>query len=277
LTRSHLIIITDLDGTLLDPQTYSYEASLPAIERLKSLQIPLILCSSKTRGEVAPLWHALGLTHPFIVENGGAIYCPPRYFSFTLPGFKSKRSFKVLELGTDVRTLRRVLTETAAHCHATVKSFGTMSVEDICALTGLTRDQAALAAKREYDEPFLVDGGDRERLFRALIGKGFTVTHGDRFFHLIGNHSKGKAVRILLDLFRQRDPSFMSVGIGDSANDLPLLVEVDRPVLVRRGDGSWNTVVAVAIPGIERTQAIGPQGWRELVEKILTEGGWVSR
>ena len=277
MISSRLVILTDLDGTLLDQESYSYEAAVPAVGKLKSLGIPIILCSSKTGSEISSLWKELALGDPFIVENGGGIYCPPRYFPFSLPAFKSKRSFKVLELGTDVRALRQVLVETAAYCHTPVRSFGAMSVEGICAMTGLTRDQVTLARKREYDEPFLVDGGDRERLFRALIGKGFTVTHGDRFFHLTGNHSKGNAVKILLDLYRQRDSGFMSVGLGNSANDLPLLMQVDRPVLVRKMDGSWDTEVAVAIPGIERTHAVGPQGWREAVEKILTEAGCRSR
>jgi mannosyl-3-phosphoglycerate phosphatase len=273
LIPSRLVIITDLDGTLLDQESYSYEAAAPAIGKLKSRGIPLILCSSKTGSEMLPLWKELSLKDPFIVENGGAIYCPARYFPFPLPAFRSKRSFKILELGTDVRTLRQVLAEAAAHCRTTVKSFGTMSVEEVSALTGLTRDQAALARKREYDEPFLVDGGDRERLFRILIGKGLTVTHGDRFSHLIGSNSKGKAVRTLLDLYRQRDPNVVSVGLGDSANDLPFLMQVDRPVLVRKKDGSWDAAVTAAISGIERTQSVGPQGWREAVEKILTEAG----
>jgi mannosyl-3-phosphoglycerate phosphatase len=273
LIPSRLVIITDLDGTLLDQESYSYEAAAPAIEKLKSVGIPLILCSSKTSSEMSPLWKELSLKDPFIVENGGAIYCPARYFSFPLPAFRSKRSFKVLELGTDVRTLRQVLAEAAAHCQTTVKSFGTMSVEEISALTGLTRDQAALARKREYDEPFLIDGGDRERLFRILIGKGLTVTHGDRFFHLLGSHGKGEAVRTLLDLYRQRDPNLVSVGLGDSTNDLPFLMQVDRPVLVRKKDGSWDAAVTAAISGIERTHTVGPQGWREAVEKILTEAG----
>lgn len=275
--QSQLIVITDLDGTLLDEKTYSYQASLSAIQKVKSLGTPLILCSSKTHSEILPLWMELALTDPFIVENGGAIYAPGRYFPFSLPGFKFQRPFEVLELGTDVITLRRVLTETSARCRATVRSFGSMSVDEICALTGLKRDQAVLALKRKYDEPFLVEGGDRERLFRTLIGRGFTVTRGDRFFHLIGNHDKGNAVKVLLDLYRRKDPQILSVGLGDSANDLPLFQQVDRPILIRRPDGSWDEEVMASIPGIKRTEGIGPHGWHEAVEKILKEAGWPSR
>lgn len=277
MTPSAPIVITDLDGTLLDERSYSCQASLPAIQRLKLAGIPLILCSSKTYSEILPLWKELALKDPFVVENGGAIYCPRRYFPAPLPGFKSRDSFRVLELGTDVLTLRRVLAETAARCRAKVRSFGTMEVDEIRALTGLTRDQAALAAKRQYDEPFLIEGGDGERLFRALAGKGLTVTRGDRFFHLIGGHEKGRAVRILLGLYGRGDGAAVSVGLGNSANDLPLLREVDRPILIRRADGSWDAEVTASIPGIQRTAAIGPHGWREAMEKVLTEVEWRLR
>ena len=277
LSPAALIVITDLDGTLLDEKSYSYQACLPAIQKLKSAGIPLILCSSKPFSEILPLWRELDLGAPFIVENGGAIYFPEGYFSAPLPGFKSQDSFKILELGTDVLTLRRVLAETAARCRAKVRSFGTMKVDEIRALTGLTQDQAGLALKRRYDEPFLIEGGDGERLFRALTGQGFTVTRGDQFFHLIGGHEKGRAVRILLDLYGRRDAGAVSVGLGNSANDLPLLREVDRPILIRRANGSWDAEVTASIPGVRRTEAIGPHGWREAIEEMLTEVGWRLR
>jgi mannosyl-3-phosphoglycerate phosphatase len=271
LTPPGLIVVTDLDGTLLDEKSYSYEASLPAVEKLKSIGVPVILCSSKTHAEVVALWKELALKDPFVVENGGAIYSPARYFPFPLPGFKSRRSFKVLELGTDVGQLREVLAETADRCHVTVRSFSAMSVGEICALTGLTSDQAGLALKREYDEPFLIERGDRERLFRALIGKGLTVTRGGRFFHLTGGHEKGNAVKILLDLYRRRNSATMSVGLGDSANDLPVLLQVDRPVLIRRPDGSYDPEVVKTMPHVKQTQGMGPNGWSEAIEKILAE------
>jgi mannosyl-3-phosphoglycerate phosphatase len=81
LNAKRLIVFTDLDGTLLDQVTYSYRASLPALRKLQALKMPVILCSSKTRAEIEPLWRELILEDPFIVENGGAIYFLPEYFS----------------------------------------------------------------------------------------------------------------------------------------------------------------------------------------------------
>lgn len=269
MTLSQLIIVTDLDGTLLDHESYGYQASWPAVQRLKSRKIPLILCSSKTAKEITALWNELGLTDPFVAENGGAVYLPPRYFPFLIPGMTSEGLFEVLELGARVTLLRRALEETARKCGTRIRSFGGMTLDEICALTGLTRERGSLAAERQYDEPFLVEAEDRERLFAALREKGLEVTRGDRFFHLTGGHGKGEAVKLLLDFYRRRDGAVVSIGLGNSANDLPLLRAVDRPILVRNPDGTYDPEVTKTIPWVERTMDIGPRGWNEIVSEIL--------
>ena len=270
LQLRRLVIITDLDGTLLDQETYSYETSLPAIEKLKSLKIPLVLCSSKTYSEIVRLWRELNLKDPFIVENGGAILFPVRYLPFPLKGAGRKDEFEVIELGMNVAILRAVLMETARECRVQVKSFAAMSLDEVSVLTGLPRDDAVLAIQRDYDEPFLVGEGDWERLFTDLKTKGFVVSQGDRFFHLTGNHDKGMAVRKLLDLYRRYNPGIVSVGLGNSANDLPLLGLVDRPFLVRNPDGSCDVEVLKEMPEIMRTHGIGPRGWTEAIEEVLS-------
>ncbi len=268
-----LIIITDLDGTLLDTRDYSCEACLPVIRRLKSRNIPLILCSSKTRAEIIPLWRDLSLFAPFIAENGALICFPPHYFPGAIWGVTHERDFDVLELGTPITRLRRVLDEAARTCHVTIASFGTMDVTEISGLTGLTLEQAALSKEREYDEPFLLTEGDHEQFLKLLRDKGFKITRGDWFFHITGSHTKGTAVEMLLDLYRQIDSTIISVGLGNSTNDLEFLSQVDRPFLVRNADGTYNAEVTGKVSEIWRTQNAGPEGWREAIEKVLMEMG----
>ena len=69
----NLIVYTDLDGSLLDGTTYSYEPATPALAALREQGIPLVLVSSKTRAEMEPLRQRLDHRDPFIVENGGAV------------------------------------------------------------------------------------------------------------------------------------------------------------------------------------------------------------
>ena len=74
------IIFTDLDGTLLNHHDYSFEEAREAIEYIKKSSIPLIIVTSKTFSEVRVLQEKLGITCPFIVENGSAVYTNKEYF-----------------------------------------------------------------------------------------------------------------------------------------------------------------------------------------------------
>ncbi|MBP1733392.1 MAG: mannosyl-3-phosphoglycerate phosphatase, partial [Deltaproteobacteria bacterium] len=73
LNAPAIVIFTDLDGTLLDSMTYSFEPARPALRKLKDLGIPLIICSSKTRLEIERYRQEFGSLYPFVAENGGGI------------------------------------------------------------------------------------------------------------------------------------------------------------------------------------------------------------
>jgi mannosyl-3-phosphoglycerate phosphatase len=271
LNPTHLIVITDLDGTLLDEQSYRYDASLPAVRTLQALGIPLVLCSSKTGCEMVRLWRELGLRDPFICENGGAVWFPKGYFPFPVSEATARGDLETISLGTDITIVRHALRESAASLALRVRSFGAMSAEEVSRLTGLPRDQASLALQREYDEPFIVEGDGAERLFAALRDRGLTVTFGGRLFHVTGGHDKGRAVKLLQALYRRKDPACFSVGLGNSGNDLPLLREVDRPILIRNAGGSYDAEVLLAMPEIEKTREPGPAGWSAAIAQVLAE------
>ena len=272
VNASRLIVFTDLDGTLLDQNAHTYQASLPAVRKLQALRIPVILCSSKTRAVVEPLWRELTLEEPFIFENGGAICLTPGYFPFALDDARSDGDLDIIELGSRIGELRAGLAEAARRLHIRVRSFGDMKPKDIAELTGFTRQQSQAAAQRAYDEPFLIDEPGRERMLAtALRMKGFTVTRGDRFYHLSRGSDKGKAARLLTDLYRKDGGSCIAVGLGNAAKDLPLLLAVDRPILIRNLDRSWDSAITQSIPGIRKTMRIGPDGWAEAIEKLLEE------
>jgi len=109
MQQLEVIIFTDLDGTLLDGLTYSYDKALHAVELLRKKQIPIVFCSSKTRKEQEIYRDELGLFHPFIVENGGGIFIPEGYFQFNFDYDKAKDGYLIIELGIPYREIRRVL------------------------------------------------------------------------------------------------------------------------------------------------------------------------
>lgn len=273
--RRRLVVFTDLDACLLDEETYRYDAALPALEALRRARVPLILCTSKTRAEVEPLHRALRLADPFVFENGGGLVIPARARGWRAPLATRSGGPLVIPVGTPHETLVRALGEIAAETGLRLRGFSALPAEEVAERTGLPPEAARLAAAREFDEPFLIEGppGAAEaeaerRVAEAAERRGLRTTRGGRFHHLTGPVDKGKAVRQLMAL---HEGPALSAALGDSVNDRTMLEAVDRPVIVPRPDGSPNEVLADALPGARRAPWPGPRGWNEAVLTLLGE------
>jgi len=81
-----LVIFTDLDGTLLDRKTYSWEEAVQALDSCRRSSVPVILASSKTGAEMEVIRRRLSLSDPYISENGGAVFFPVESFRESPPG-----------------------------------------------------------------------------------------------------------------------------------------------------------------------------------------------
>lgn len=263
------IIFTDLDGTLLDPVNYSFEAALPALELIRSRGIPLVLCSSKTRAELMACRRRLHNGHPFISENGGGIFIPEGYFAAPIEEAEPIDGYRLVALGTHHAEIMHRFAALRERLGVRARGFTDMSAEEVAALTGLEREDAALAKQRDFDEPFVFEGAPDEGFLRAIEEAGLNWTQG-RIYHVMGRHDKGRAVRLLKALYEREHGSVETVGLGDSLNDLPMLQSVDLPVLVRHEDGRCDARIGIA--GLTETRSPGPLGWNETVLQLLSNG-----
>jgi len=270
-----LIVFTDLDGTLLDPVTYSFDAAREALDLLRSRGIPLVLVSSKTRAEIEPLRVRLQNRDPFIVENGGGLFVPQGCFGFPLEGALPRSSYQVVEWGAAYPLLRQALAEIRQVAGDGLRGFGDMTVEEVAERTGLSLPEAVRAKQREYDEPFVFEGSARplEEIQRLAESRGLRCTRGGRFHHLMGQSDKGRACRELIQCYRRHyageaEP-LITIALGDSLNDLPLLALVDRPVLVQKPDGFYDP--AIQFPNLTRAAGVGPVGWNRALLELLGE------
>lgn len=256
--QRQLLVATDLDGCLLDELTYSYEAARPALHALARRRVRLVLASSKTRAEMEPLARSLGLHSPLIVENGGALVIP-----------RGDGSYDFVARGEPRPRLVAALAEIDAETGAGLRGFFSLTPEELQRLTGLTADGARRALERDYDEPFLVQDESKAPFVAAAAERrGLRVTRGGRFYHLTGATDKGKALRELLTLFARGGRRYVTVGLGDAANDLPMLRAVDRPIVIpRRGRELDRQLLGLA--RAERAPAPGPVGWNAAVLAVL--------
>lgn len=269
-TTPKLVIFTDLDGTLLDRDTYSFEPARPALRLIKEKDIPLVLSSSKTRAEIELYRGKLENHHPFTSENGGAVFVPKGYFSFPFPCDRELEEFFVLELGLFYPRLIEVLEWIKRETGIPIRGFSDLTAEEISSLSELRLEEARLAKMREYDEPFIVEGGEREvdRVKEKIRSKGLTYAWGGRFHHLFGKNDKGEAVKILKELYENEFLSIATVGIGDSINDLPMLLTVDHPVFLK-GKEDLSAEIIPLTRNLMMMGETGPRAWNDAILNLL--------
>ncbi len=253
------LVFTDLDGTLLDHDTYSFEPARAALEALRQAGVPVIFVTSKTRAETE-FWRArTGNRDPFVTENGGAAVIPAGTFPFEAP--------EEIVLGTRYPVLVAALERAARAAGVRVRGFHSLSVREVAEAASLPLEQAELAKRREFDEPFeILDEAGAAALLAAIEAEGMRWTRGGRFYHITGNNDKAAAARGLIELYRRVEPEVATFGFGDGWNDAPLLDAVDVPVAVL---SPATQRLRELVPRAAVTRLPGPAGWSAAVFELV--------
>lgn len=266
-----LIVFTDLDGTLLDANTYSYAVSRPGLRRLQQANVPVVFCSAKTRTEQLPLREELDVNQPFIVENGSAIFVPsnsglPLTNDFSI----QENDLRAAVLGLPLLEIYERLDAVRDETGVPFRGFTEMPVEQVMELTGLDLTGAERARTRDFSDTIVIpENTDAAPVIAACRAHGLKCPDGGRFLTVTGNGAdKGQAVTLLTDIYRQHYGEIITIGIGDSPNDAPMLAAVDRPFLVQRPDHIWRTL-NVDVPNLIRLEAVGPAAFAAMVDDLL--------
>lgn len=258
----HLIVFSDLDGTLLDHETYSFDPARPALSELADLGVPLVLASSKTAAEIADLRAAMGFAHcPAIVENGAGILDPEGQ-----------------DGGEDDDTvhgrLRAALNALPADLRDCYAGFSDWSVEEVAERTGLAPDAARKAAARRFSEPGLWTGDEagRARFEAALAQSGITARQGGRYLTLSFGATKAARMREIAARYATDGALPRMIALGDAPNDIEMLETADMGVIVANPHGAALPALSGEAEGrIRRTAKTGPAGWNESVLRIIDE------
>lgn len=252
-SASDVIVFSDLDGTLLGHDDYSFAAAKPALKALAEHDIPVVATTSKTLAELASLNPELGLSATAIAENGAVI--------------------KFADGSVDCAVSRAAIGQALTHLPNTMRRamqcFCDMQIDQIGTLTGLDVQAAAQAATREASEPFLWHGdvAALADMQAALAKMDLHVTQGGRFFHIVPRRDKAAAMATVLARYAVPPHSW---ALGDGPNDVAMLLAADLGALI--ANRHLDTQRALPIDHrLYLASGEGPAGWRDAIAVFLEQ------
>lgn len=263
-----LIIISDLDGTLLDHYTHQWTPAQAWLTRLNEYQIPVVLCSSKTAAEIIALQREFALEGlPFIAENGAVIGLDTRW--------SGHPDYPRLVTGTGHDAILPIL-----HNLRNEKGYKFTGISDVDEHTfaewsGLTPKMATMAKQQEASET-LIWRDDDEKLAsftEELARAGLMLLEGGRFWHVLDSRAgKKQATDWLISQYQQQHTGkFTTIGLGNSPSDAGLLDAVDYAVVVKGYNRNSVILKQDNQQRVYRTQLYGPAGWCEGLNHFIAD------
>ncbi len=267
ITMNHnILVFTDLDGTLLDHENYSYAAAQPTLDFICENKIPLIFTTSKTAIEVEELCTQTNFYHPFISENGGLLAIPENYFSDQ----PTTRKYIKQVIGRPRNEINQILSNLTSSYQ--FRTFNDMSIKELIDHTGLESSQAHFANQRDSTEPLLwLDEISKLSDFtHQLEQHDLNLISGGRFYHVMGDHDKATTMVTLINMFQEHwDNKATSIALGDSPNDLKMLQTAQYGIIIPNPHAPKMCIDNRA--NLINANHPGPHGWNDSLYLMLKE------
>ncbi len=252
-----VVIITDLDGCLLDPSNYDYREAIPVIREVLKIGVNLVFNSSKSRAEQEYFREKWGLNNIFVTENGAAVYIP------------SGNGYEIIINGISRRVIEDRIRDIIERTRNRLLWLRDMDPVKFSQIMNYPLEVSKLALVREYStlfHPLHRDPSFIERIVYDIRSRGFNVQTGSgRVYLVTGMHDKGVATRQLRERFRGE----VFIGVGDGLNDLPMLLETDYSIVLGHRELFERLRSVKSVDNIVFIDSRGPKAWLESVKIVL--------
>mgnify|MGYP002885279815 CR=1 FL=1 len=268
------LIFTDLDGTFLNNDDFSFGDNIKLTKKLLKLGHHVIINSSKTFAEIHDLLNHNNLTLPVICETGGGVYLPNNHSSSNTkqsvyPGYTSfYEAPKISQIESD-------LSSALMDFKDDFDFFDDLDKKEQENLSNLKDDGLILASKRVFTKLIVWKSNMNKltRLTSVLESFNLNIIKGARFCHLCSSFSKGKSMNLLASYYKQkyRKTLFKTIAIGDSSNDIDMLMQADISCIVN-SVGNSKIDNKELLKNSIKSISPAPLGWQECIREIVTLG-----
>ena len=272
LKKITLLIFTDIDGTLINNDTFFEGKNIEIAETLHEHNHILIYNSSKTFDEIVNMQKKFNTSFPFICETGGGIYYKNL---LTQASDELREGYSIMYESKKIEMFKKIIKEEVQkNFKNDLDMFDDLCLDEKSRLSGLKGNDLHLASKRDFS--ILInwksDDGRYSKFKSVLHGHGLKLIKGGRFSHICASHDKGQAVKFFLNQIKSSGMynKILTIGIGDSTNDLEMLSNVDYACVVKSKNNN-DLMKKIDISKVLLSTQHAPEGWAECIHKIFTQ------
>ena len=261
MKQKKIIIFSDLDGTLLDKNTFKFDIIEDYFRELILNGITIIPSSSKTEAELLDFNNHYNLKLSFISENGSAIH--------GLDLVNKKLPNKV-SISRSIDEIYKIYNETISlDIKQKIIFILNLNFEEQKKFFGLPQDKMLLAKKRNHSIPIQFKGTEIEKknFIKIMNDVGLSVQSGGRIMNICDNTNKSKAMFKTIELIgKETDENIITIGVGDNQNDIEMLKNCDYACLVKNDNFDSSLI---NIDNLIKSSEPSPKGWADVIKTTI--------
>ena len=264
------LIFTDLDGTLLDHENYSYGNNKKLISRIVSNQNEIIFNTSKTFSESTNLLKELNLTNmPFSTENGAVLYFPKNRFKKNKNSSDYGRYWKIRIAKLSSKIWYKFLLKKQKTFKFLIAQ--DLPFKDLTKYTNLINTSKML--NREASQLIIwKDSFLNLKKFKNDLKseKDGVLIQGSRFMQISSICNKRIAKKLIshiYDIQFHDTYSKNTIALGDSKNDIDMLNSATHACLIKNPSGVFPKLRSNK-KNIYKSSKLAPNGWSQLIIRL---------
>ena len=259
--KKQIIIFTDLDGSLLDKDTFEFHEIEDYFRDLVSKGIKIIPNSSKTKAELSNFNKQYNLNLSFIAENGSSIH-GLNLIHANLP--------EKVSLSRPTNQIYEIYNENiSSDLKNNITFISKLNIKEQQEIFGLPLDKIKLALKRNNSLPIQFNGNEFEKneFIKIMNNAGLAVQTGGRIMNICDKVNKSEAIIKTLELISNEiQNDIITIGVGDNQNDIAMLKETDYSCLVKNDNFDSSLI---NIDNLIKSSEPSPLGWADVIKTAI--------
>jgi len=258
-----LVINADIFGNHTDDLEKIALTLIP----VKEANIPILLYSRRTYEEMIWLCGELAIHHPFVVENGGALYVPNNYYKLDLKDFTVGDEYHQMTFGSTRSTIENITAKLAKVTGVNLDN-DIQSPLDLADYWDIELFEAERIMSRGFSQMITKteEVSTLTDLFKQLISQqGLQIIDSDEAYY-IGNFSLTEPIRYWIEYLKSQYDDLQVFTLSNVADDEAILALGDEAFLLKNQE-EWQPILLDNLNLINGSIATGLKQVAEFVVK----------